>query len=79
MVHIVEPADVPNPNWLAPCTPNRGQQEFGDALLADHRFVLIPSAVSRHSWNLIFDATKLAVDFNEVIIERFALDRRLHA
>ena len=78
MVHIVMPHDVPNPNWLAPCSPNRGQQAFGDALLASHRFVLIPSAVSRHSWNLIFDATKPATEYDGVIRERFALDPRLH-
>jgi RES domain-containing protein len=77
-VHIVKPADIPNPNWLAPCTPNRGQQDFGDGLLAKHRFVLIPSAVSRHSWNLIFDASKLVADYDEVFLERFALDPRLH-
>ena len=77
-VHVVMPHDVPNPNWLSPCSPNRGQQDFGDALLAAHRFVLIPSAVSRHSWNLIFDASKQAVDYDEVSLERFALDPRLH-
>ena len=77
-VHIVAPQDVPNPNWLSPCTPNRGQQTYGDALLAAHDFVLIPSAVSRHSWNLIFDASKPALGYHDIISERFALDPRLH-
>jgi RES domain-containing protein len=76
-IHVLGPKDVPNPNWLNPCTPNKNQQRYGDQLLADHRFILIPSAVSRHSWNLIFDATKPAADYNDVTQERFALDPRL--
>lgn len=79
MIHVVLPQDIPNPHWLVPCTPNRNQQAFGDALLARHRFILIPSAVSRHSWNLIFDATKPATDLDSVRQERFALDPRLQA
>ena len=76
-IHIVEPKDVPNPNWLVPCTPNKNQQAHGDQLLANHRFILIPSAVSRHSWNLIFDATRSRADYDDVAQERFALDPRL--
>jgi len=76
-IHIVRPDDVPNPNWLFPCTPSRNQQQYGNDLLRDHRFILIPSAVSRHSWNLIFDATKPAADYDDITQERFALDPRL--
>src|SRR5438105_12784286 len=47
-IHIVQLEDVPNPNWLRPGIPGAGQQGFGDALLAAHPFVLIPSAVSTH-------------------------------
>lgn len=79
MVHVVMPGDIPNPNWLVPCAPNSNQQSFGDELMARHRFVLIPSAVSSHSWNLIFDATKPGDDFDDVSQERFALDPRLQA
>ena len=78
-IYVVEPNDVPNPNWLNPCTPYNNQQKYGDKLLLDHRFILIPSAVSRHSWNLIFDATKSAADYDDVTQERFALDPRLQA
>lgn len=78
-IHVVEPNDIPNPNWLYPCTPNKNQQQYGDKLLVDHRFILIPSAVSRHSWNLIFDATKSAADYDDVTQERFALDPRLQS
>lgn len=79
MVHVVMPADIPNPNWLVPCSPNSSQQSFGNALIARHCFVLIPSAVSSHSWNLVFDATKPGDHFDDVSQERFALDPRLQA
>ncbi len=75
--HIVRPADVPNPNWLRPGIPSAGQQEFGAALLARHAVVILPSAVSTHSWNLIFTpATADAITLRTQ--ERFALDPRLH-
>lgn len=75
-VHIVD--SVPNPNWLRPGIPSAGQQAFGDALLALHRFVLIPSTVSTHSWNLIFAATGAAGAYTMRLQEPFALDTRLH-
>lgn len=77
LIYVVQPEDVPNPHWITPCRPNRNQQLFGDDLLARHRFILLPSAVSRHSWNLIFDATKPATDYGDVKQERFGLDPRL--
>lgn len=78
-VHIVQPADVPNPNWLVPSIPSKGQQAFGDALLAQHIFTLVPSAVSRHSWNLIFDPARAARRYGDALQEAFALDPRLQA
>lgn len=78
-IRVVLPEDVPNPNWLTPGTPNRNQQAFGSDLIARHRFVLIPSAVSRHSWNLVFDGAGPAGDYGRVSAERFALDPRLQA
>lgn len=76
-VHVVWPQDVPNPNWLTPASPSRNQQAFGDALLAAHAFVALPSAVSRLSWNLIFRADRGAGGFVDVQQARFALDPRL--
>jgi RES domain-containing protein len=75
-IHIVQPTDVPNPNWLVPGIPSAGQQRFGDHLLAAHKFVLLPSVVSRHSWNLVFDASTAA--YTQRDQEQFALDPRLH-
>jgi RES domain-containing protein len=77
-VHVVEPATVPNPNWLVPGIVSAGQQEFGDQLLSAHKFVLLPSTVSRHSWNLMFVATVAAGAYAMKLQERFALDTRLH-
>jgi RES domain-containing protein len=77
-VHRVTPDDVPNPNWLAPGTPSLGQQEFGDDLLAQHPFILIPSAVSRHSWNLVMNPDLAEGLYELVHQELFALDTRLN-
>ncbi|EHL97781.1 RES domain protein [Acetobacteraceae bacterium AT-5844] len=77
-VHVVMPGDVPNPNWLRPGIPGAGQQAFGDALLARHRFVVIPSAVSTRSWNLIFARPAAPSGYSVLEQETFALDTRLH-
>jgi RES domain-containing protein len=78
VVHVVRPDMVPNVNWLRPGTPSAGQQGFGDNLLASHPFVLIPSAVSTHSWNLIFDPDVAKSLYALYLQEDFALDPRLH-
>ncbi len=77
-IAVLNPADIPNPNWLRPGSPSVGQQAFGDALLSGHQFVVIPSVVSSHSWNLIFDAPAAAGAYVVHAQERFALDPRLH-
>ncbi len=76
-IRIVQPEDVPNPNWLRPGIPGAGQQAFGDALLARHAFVLIPSAVSTYSWNIVFTLSAAGL-YRQRSQERFALDTRLH-
>jgi RES domain-containing protein len=77
-VFVVQPADVPNRNWLVPGLPSAGQQSFGDTLLQEHPFVMIPSVVSKHSWNLIFDSVAAAGLYRLLEQEDFALDTRLH-
>lgn len=77
-VHVVNASDVPKLNWLFPGIPSAGQQAFGDDLLANHLFVLIPSAVSRNSWNLLFDAVGAAGAYRFRSQDDFALDGRLN-
>lgn len=77
-VYVVDQAAIPNPNWLKPGIPGAGQQAFGDELLAQHKFVVIPSAVSSNSWNLIFVGAVAAGAYTVGSHERFALDTRLH-
>ena len=77
-VHVVDPASLPNPNWLTPGHPSAGQQQFGDRLLNQYAFVVIPSAVSRHSWNAIFIAAVANSAYTVRFQEIFALDPRLH-
>jgi len=75
-VRVVNPADVPDPNWLKPGALSAGQQRFGDELLKNHAFVFLPSVVSAHSWNVVFDAG--AGLYDSVAQEPFVLDARLH-
>jgi RES domain-containing protein len=77
-VRVVDAAEVPNPNWLRPGAVSAGQQAFGDAMLKAHPFVLVPSAVSTHSWNVVFDPAAAKGLYGHVTQERFALDPRLH-
>jgi RES domain-containing protein len=77
-VRVVNAGDVPNPNWLRPGAVSVGQQAFGDALLETGAFILIPSVVSPHSWNVIFSPAKAQHLYAHVTQEPFALDPRLH-
>jgi RES domain-containing protein len=77
-VHIVDPVSLPNANWLTPGLPSAGQQDHGNQLLGQHKFIAIPSAVSRHSWNLIFVAAAASGGYKLKLQEPFALDTRLH-
>jgi RES domain-containing protein len=76
-VEVVQPSDVPNPHWLNPGAVSPNQQKFGDALLASHPLVIVPSTVSRHSWNLLINTSSAAGLFALKSDERFALDPRL--
>lgn len=77
-VKIVNPADVPNPNWLRPGPPSAGQRAYGEDLMARHAFVLIPSVLTSCSWNLIFDPSRATGGYVLRSQERFALDTRLN-
>jgi RES domain-containing protein len=76
-VHVVEPASVPN-GWLELGVSGNEQQRFGDDLLRQHHFIVIPSAVSPRSWNLLFDKAVAGASYKLRMQERFALDPRLN-
>ncbi len=76
-VHVIQPADVPNKLWLYPSAFSAAQQAFGYALLQAHELVAIPSAVSRRSWNLMFDAGRAAGKYRLQDQEPLDLDPRL--
>jgi RES domain-containing protein len=76
-VHEVTPGSLPNPNWLIPGSPGQGQQAHGDRLLAQHPFIIVPSTVSRHSWNIIMNPIHADGLYEIVVEEPFALDTRL--
>ena len=77
LIHVVQPEDVPNPIWMTSAAASPNQQKFADALLAVHPFVLIPSAVTRHSWNLLISCDLAVGKYRMVSQERFGLDTRL--
>ena len=77
-IHIVQENDVPNRNWLRPVTASAAQQAFGDALVKAHAFVLIPSAVSVRSWNLLFLRDNARAAYVLRAQEAFSLDTRLN-
>ena len=76
--HVVQPSELPRADWLEAGTPSVAQQAFGDALLATHAFVVLPSVVSRLSWNILFNPLRAAGRFTLVKQERFVLDARLN-
>lgn len=77
-VHVVGPEDVPDPDWLKPGLPLAAQQAFGDTLAREHVFIFIPSTVSGHSWNVIFDSRRATGAYRQRSQEPFVLDPRLH-
>ncbi len=77
-VHVVPPPDIPNPHWVRPGAASAGPFGFGYAMLKAHIFVLIPSVISPHSWNMIFDPTVAKDFYGFVAQECFAVDTQLH-
>ncbi|MGE0331658.1 MAG: RES family NAD+ phosphorylase [Ramlibacter sp.] len=77
-VFVVKPQDVPNPAWLRAGMPSAGQQEWGAELLAKHLFVAIPSVVSQHSWNLVFDPDRAVGAYRQLLQEPLSIDTRLN-
>ncbi len=77
-VRVVAPEALPNPAWLHGGVPSAGQQQWGAELLAAHGALVLPSAVSRLSWNLVFAPTLAAGRWQLVHQQRLVLDTRLN-
>jgi len=79
IVRIVPPNEIPEKSWLEPGIPSREQQRFGDELLASSPLIVLPSAVSSRSWNIILNPA--TSDGLYVLEEQsnFVLDPRLHS
>ena len=75
---VVEPDELPNPAWLHGGTPSAGQQRFGAELLAAHGVVVLPSAVSKCSWNLVFSPDVAAGRIRLLHQRRLVVDTRLN-
>lgn len=75
--HVVTPGEVPDPGWLLPGNPSASQQAFGDRLIENHRVVILPSVVSRQSWNVLLRVEGVGMAVGHLRQEVFALDPRL--
>ncbi|MBS3911620.1 MAG: RES domain-containing protein [Hydrogenophaga sp.] len=76
-IHVLDASTIANKNWLRPGAFSQNQQKHGDGLLSVHPFVIVPSVVSSHSWNLLIDVSTAGGAFELVHMEDFALDTRL--
>lgn len=74
--HVVMPGDIPDPAWLHGGMPSANQQTFGAKLLAAHVFVLFPSAVSKLTWNLVFEPNAARSKYKLRSQERLVVDTR---
>lgn len=77
-IRVLHPDELPNPAWLHGGTPSAGQQRFGAELLAAHGVLVLPSAVSKCSWNLVFSPEAAAGRFRLQHQQRLVVDTRLN-
>ena len=77
-LRVVAPDELPNPAWLHGGTPSAGQQRFGAELLAAHGVIVLPSAVSKCSWNLVFSPEVAAGRVRLLHQQRLVVDTRLN-
>ena len=77
-MRVVMPDELPNPAWLQGGAPSTGQQRFGSDLLARFGVLVLPSAVSRCSWNLVFAPDTAAGRWRLLHQRRLVIDARLN-
>jgi len=78
-LRVLQPHEIPEATWLEPGQVSAAQQAFGDRLLSEHGCLVLPSVVSRNSWNVVFDPAALSDQCALVARQDFVLDPRLHA
>ena len=71
-VHVLDRQDL-----LAVSGPEAARQGLGDALLATHRLIVLPSVVSPNSWNLLISIPAATGRYRLQSQEPFAIDPRL--
>ncbi|MCR0982543.1 RES family NAD+ phosphorylase [Roseomonas populi] len=76
-IFVVQPSEIPDPAWLHPRYSDPAQTAFGDSVLDQHPLVLIPSAVSTASWNLLIAPDRAAGRYTRRSQAPFSLDPRL--
>lgn len=74
---VVRPEELPDRAWLSGGTPLAKQQAYGATLLERHTFVILPSAVSKSSWNLVFAPARARGRYVRRSQERLVIDSRL--
>jgi RES domain-containing protein len=77
LVKVLLPHSFPNPAWLRPGSYSPNQVAFVQQAMESHPMLVVPSAVSPHSWNLLIDVDRTKGEIERVSVEVFSLDTRL--
>ncbi len=77
-VAVFQPEDFAEQRWLEAGVVAPDQRQWGDRALQAHKMIVLPSAVSRQSWNLIFQAPLPEDWITDVSQTSFVLDPRLN-
>jgi len=78
-IKVFAPGDIPEADWLDSNNATPERRAWGAEQLQKHGIIVIPSAVSRQSWNLIFLAPMVPETFQNLTQSDFVLDPRLNA
>jgi len=78
-VRVITPEEIPDARWLDPNNAVPDRRAWGDQQLRAHGMIVIPSVVSRQSWNLVFLAPLPDGRISDAVQEGFVLDPRLNA
>ena len=77
-VHVIQARSISDKTWLDPNSNTPAQKAWGSERLTKHKIIVLPSAVSTRSWNLVFLAPLASDWFGSIEQSDFVLDPRLH-